>query len=311
MAGWMAIIGSAFIVVAAFEYVGRLRTVQGREAVAESLRDSAQGGLGLPLDDWLQILHVSSLVTAACAAAAGILAWYALRRDRSARVGLAVVALPLFVAGTMTNNLLTAFVAVSAVLLWTQPARDWFDGVTRPEPRPAGWPPLEQTQPRADTPAGAPTESAFEAQPTPAKPAQAARPAAVRWACVATWVGCALTALIAMATGLVVAGEPQPLIDTLRRGAIGPQEQYPDALFLASFYFYLAVVVAVAAATAAVAGFVWRRHDWARILLLVLSCVAVVAGILSGFWGLPAFVTALLTIGLLRRSDVAAWFARR
>ena len=65
MAGWMAIVGSAFIVVAAFEYVGRLRTVQGREAVAESLRDSAQGGLGLPLDDWLQILHVSSLVTAA------------------------------------------------------------------------------------------------------------------------------------------------------------------------------------------------------------------------------------------------------
>jgi hypothetical protein len=54
-----------------------------------------------------------------------------LQRSRGARIALSVLAGPLFVAGMVTGGFMSSVVVASAVMLWFQPARDWFDGVTR------------------------------------------------------------------------------------------------------------------------------------------------------------------------------------
>ena len=51
-----------------------------------------------------------------------------LRRNKQARLWLSVLAGPLFLAGLVTGGFLSSMVAVAVVMLWTRPARDWFDG---------------------------------------------------------------------------------------------------------------------------------------------------------------------------------------
>ena len=48
-----------------------------------------------------------------------------------------MLAVPLFVTGLVTGGFVSSVVAAAAVMLWFQPARDWFDGVVR-EPQPTG-----------------------------------------------------------------------------------------------------------------------------------------------------------------------------
>ena len=75
------------------------------------------------------------MVTAGCATAAGILGYQVLRRSRSARAAVTVLAVPLFLAGMVTGGFITSVVAASAAILWLQPARSWFDGTAPPARR--------------------------------------------------------------------------------------------------------------------------------------------------------------------------------
>ena len=93
-------------------------------------------GTGIGVEEWLSILHTVSLVAAGCATAAAILGWHVLKRSRGARVGLSVVAVPLFFSGLFAGAFLSSMVAVAAALLWTKPSRDWFDGIAATPPRP-------------------------------------------------------------------------------------------------------------------------------------------------------------------------------
>jgi hypothetical protein len=77
-------------------------------------------------------MHGAALVVGACAAAAAILGWFVMQRQKSARVALSIVAVPLFVAGLIAGGFLTSMVAVCAAVLWTKPSRDWFNGLEPP-----------------------------------------------------------------------------------------------------------------------------------------------------------------------------------
>ena len=110
------------------------------------------------------------MVAAGCATAAGILGYQVLRRSKSARLALTVLAAPLFLTGMVTGGFVSSLVAASAVMLWLQPARDWFrtarcrrrdrrrpPGLKRPLP--AAWPAA------AFRPAGVSTGSASRSRP--------------------------------------------------------------------------------------------------------------------------------------------------
>lgn len=128
LAGWMTVSASIFLVIALFESVSALQTLEVREGVEEFLAEPPGSGLSLDVAGALQVMRVVMLVAAACAAAAGVLGIYVLRRDRTARVVLSVLAAILFLTAPLAGGFLAMMVAVSAVLLWSRPANDWFAG---------------------------------------------------------------------------------------------------------------------------------------------------------------------------------------
>ncbi|MFC6287327.1 hypothetical protein ACFP3Q_08240 [Nocardioides sp. GCM10027113] len=128
MAGWLIMVGSALLVVTVFERIGTLRDLETRESIDEFLSTPPGNGLGLDVPAAQQLLEMVSMVAAGCAAAAGILGFHVLRRHRGARLALTLVAIPLFLSGLLVGGFLSSLVAASAVLLWLEPARAWFDG---------------------------------------------------------------------------------------------------------------------------------------------------------------------------------------
>ena len=153
LAAWMIIVGSLLVVVSVVEVITGLRTLDTREGVESFLADAPRE-LGLDVERVLQILRVTALVTAGCASAAAVLGWHVLQRNRGARVGLTVLAVPLFLSGLITGGFMSSLVAAASLLLWLQPARNWFNG----KPAPAvpdqrvAWPPVQasvESQPEA------------------------------------------------------------------------------------------------------------------------------------------------------------------
>lgn len=134
MLGWMIVVGSVLVVVNVFEMIGGIRSLETREMLEEYLTDGPGTQLGWSVETGLQALRATAMVAAACAAAAAVLGWFVLRRNRGARLGLTVIAFPLFVTGVVAGGFMSSLVAASIVLLWVQPSRDWFDGKA---PKPA------------------------------------------------------------------------------------------------------------------------------------------------------------------------------
>lgn len=196
-AGWALVVGGAFVVLSAFESVSSLRSLESREQVEEMLTEPPASGLGLGVEGVLDLMHVLTLVTGACAAAIAVLGWQVLQRNRQARVAVSVLAVPLLVAGTVVGGLVAVVVATAAALLWVQPTRAWFDGVEPPPRRglessrrrpPHPLPPQEggpgpsdagplHGRPPHDGPAGGPTSDERRLAPVgaPGSDEQAAR----------------------------------------------------------------------------------------------------------------------------------------
>ena len=233
MAGWMIMGGSVLVVATVFETITSLNTLETREAVSQFLSEPPGEGLGLDVSGALLVLRTVSMVAAGCAAVAAVLGFHVLRRNRSARLGVTVVAIPLFFTGMVTGGFLSSVVAASALLLWLEPARNWFDGVPAkrvfgasrrrlaaahasvsrataltsalPEQAPATAPRSQQGFGTAAAP------SAVES----GRPER--RPAAVMWACVLTWVLSGTAAVMMALSALVIALQPDLVFEELRR----------------------------------------------------------------------------------------------
>ncbi|HSX66811.1 hypothetical protein, partial [Nocardioides sp.] len=119
VAGWVSMLGSVFLVLGMFDQIARLRSIDSRERIAESLGQPPFRGLGLDLDGALSMLHTVFVVAGALGAAACVLGWFVLQRHKQARLALSVVAVPLFFSGFLSGSIAASFVAVSAMLLWS------------------------------------------------------------------------------------------------------------------------------------------------------------------------------------------------
>jgi hypothetical protein len=323
MAGWMIMGGAVLMVLTVFETITSLNTLETREAVARFLAEPPGQGLGLDVSGALVVLRTVSMIAAACAAMAAVLGFHVLRRNRGARLGVTVLAVPLFFSGAVTGGLLSSVVAFSIALLWLEPSRNWFDGVRpRPEAERAATgerrttPASGSPQPPIPPPASAPRpHQGFGTAPTTA-PQQAVpgqRPAAVLWACVLTWVLSGLAATMMVLSALVIALEPALVFDELRRQnpELGEQGITDRAVQVAT-YVTAGVTVVWALAAVVLAVFVLRRFGWARVALLASAggagAVCLVASLGSLLMVLPAFGCAV-TFSLLLRPEVRAWFA--
>jgi hypothetical protein len=306
LAGWMIMIGSGVVVFSAFERVSDLRSIESRESVSDFLSEPPGDGLGLSVDQMLDLIQVFNLVAAGCATAAAILGFYVLKQSKGARLALSILALPLLVSGLATGGIVSSLVAAAAVMLWVQPARNWFEG--RPPPERPVAPPVTPPPPPADP---------ASPLPLPAPPAGGStvgRPPAVVWACVLTWACCGLVVVGLGVTVLVLLLAPDTLFEELHRQNPELAEQgLSDGEIKAASYLTAGLVIPWALCSVAFAIQAFRRIAWGRRALLISAGVAGGVSLIGMFAStvmvLP-FVATVVTVALLSRPEVRAWFGR-
>ena len=324
MAGWMIMLGSAFVVVTGYEVISGLRSLESREAIEKFLSEPPGDGLGLSVESTLSIMHVSAMVAAGCATAAAVLGFHILKRHRGARIALTVLAVPLFLAGIVTGGFMSSLVAVASVMLWLQPARDWFDGKAAPpvqrapdQHRPV-WPPpvppAEQppADPRAFEGFGQTLTTPVRTDPT--RPVAAVRrPDSLVVAAIITWVFAGF-ALVSSVVGIVVvASSPDVLLDQIAQQNPDLASQgVTDSTLIASTYFMGAVTIAWSALACVCAALMLRRRARAALALMIMAAftaaLCFVATLASIVLAAPA-LAAIVVVAVLRRADVRAWLA--
>jgi hypothetical protein len=307
LAGWLIVIGSVLVVASAFERMSGLHSLETQEAIADFLSQPPGEGLGLSVDGAQSILRVLSLVAGAAAAAAAILGYQVLQRSRSARLWLTVLALPLLVGGMAVFGFLATLVVVSVLMLWLQPAKDWFNGVT--PARPTQQPAVSGGAPQPPSPQAPPPIVNWPAPPPPPR-----RPAAVTAACIVTWVSCGLALGLMALTVLVLLAAPDMVFDEVRRqepdfdqGGL-TEGEVRQAAFVGSAIASLWCLAAIGFAIAAFQGLRW---GWLALLVSAGAAGAASAAVMLGSVVLVLpLAAAAVTVGLLIRPESRTWCRR-
>jgi hypothetical protein len=341
-AGGMIILGSAFLLLTVWESMTGLRGIESREAVEDFLSSSAGSETGLSVEETLQVLRGVATVAGVCAAVTLVLGVYALRGSRPARLGLSVLAVPLFLTGIVAGGFMSSIVAVAIALLWLSPSREWFKGEPIPDrttpsgaQRSAVWPPpLDATRhggssavSSSSSPVAAPLHpgSSDASDSSGATPVQhgtwpdlspepsARRPEGVTVAFVVTLVSAALVLLVTSISVLVMALSPDAMLEeVLRQQPELADQGVTKELLQATTFFMGGIVIAWAAAAIVLAFLTLRRRRAAAQALLVSAVVSAVLCMIGTFASLVLALPALasiITVITLRRPDVKAWLA--
>lgn len=313
--------GSVGVVIGVAEQLSGLYSLETREAVASFLSEPPGDGLGLDVSGALRLLRVALMVVAGCATAAAILGYHALRRSRRARLGLTVLAAPLFLGGLATGGFLTSLVAAASLLLWLGPSGDWFRaaggaGAAATTPRPQQ--PTATPDPWAgNRPVPPPAESwtAPPAAPAPVRRPPTAprrRPDSLIWACVLTWAFSSAMLLMMLATVLLLASDAGIVVDELRRQGRDVSGVDLDLLRSAT-YVTVGIGALWAVGAMVLAAVAYRGAGWGRVGLVVSAVACAVLCLLASVTSLLALlpgVVCLVTVVLLNRPEVRAWFRR-
>ncbi|MBZ5738309.1 hypothetical protein [Nocardioides mangrovi] len=330
LAAWLIMGGSIAVVLLVFDRLTGLQTLETRESVESFLSEPPGSDLGVGVDGVLSVIRTLGMVAAGCATAAAILGYQVLRRSRSARLAVTVLAVPLFVAGMVTGGFVPALVAASALMLWLQPARDWFSDnpPVREAPAPPVAPPMPSVPPafRAPPPgAQPPAPPSHPGLPPRVWPApyagtpgdaSAPRPSAVVWSCVLTWICTGVTAAGAGISALAFALEPDLILDEARRQSPELADRgITDTMLMTTTYVMLGFVVAWCLAAATLAVLTFRRIGWARIVLVVSASVTIAVSLLGtamgGFLLVLPLLASVVTVAFLLRPDVRDYPADR
>lgn len=333
LAASLIMLGSVAVVLAVFQRISELQSLETKAAVERFLAAPPGSDLGLGVQGVLDALHLIAMVAGGCAAAAAILGYQVLQRSRGARLGLSVLALPLFVSGLATGGFMSSIVVASAVMLWFQPARDWFNGIAReagprrPDPTvqrssppapaaPSSTDPSSQPTPPSGPPSGpssVPVERPPEAGPRAVPgfgavgpdaqvvigPQQAsggrgaARPGAVTLACLVTWAFASLAVLVVASSLIVLATNPDLIFDEVRKNPDLADQGISDQLLVRATYVTGGLMILWALVAMLLAALTFRRQGWARLPLVVSSAVC------AGLCFLGTFGQVLMAIPLM------------
>ncbi|HEU4811166.1 MAG TPA: hypothetical protein VFT00_03400 [Nocardioides sp.] len=328
LAAWLIMLGSAFVVLTVFERVTGLHSLESQEAVSKFLSEPPGSDLGLGMQSVLDILHAVALAAGACAAAAAVLGFYVLQGSRGARLGLALLALPLFLSGLVAGGFMSSVVVASSVMLWFQPARDWFNGVTREPLRTETSATSAATGPRAFPGFGSGPTPGVQAPTVPADGASApadqasgkvaragVRPSAVVWACALTWVFATLAVAVMASSIAVLAANPELVFDELR--SQNPElvrQGLSDDLIVRITYVMGGIVIIWSLLAILFSALTFQRVSWARVALVVSASASAglcLVGTLGQVLLVLPLAASVVTLSLLVRPDVRAWFNPR
>jgi hypothetical protein len=338
----IVMVGSVFVVLMMWDRIAGLHTLDSRTGLQSFLHDTNLDSSGLTVADLMVTVKVLAMVAAGCATAMVILGWQTLQRSRSARLGLAILAVPLFVTGLATDGIVSSGVAAAVLTLWLGPARTWFSDAPTPAPdaTTAGQttspsifrappPPTSRQTPNRPVPPTSthpsarewapPTATAYDVRSAPHRVARAdvrrARPQQLVLACLLTWSCASLIALVLAGSMVMLAADNQTLLDRMHEQDPQLAEQgISDHTVLVIVFVMCAVLMAWALASAAFAALLFRGHHWAWYALTISASGAAVVcllGVLGSVVVLIPLAAILATIGFLTRPDVRAWAAGR
>lgn len=334
LAGWIVVIGSIAVVFSSFEAMAGIRSLETRESVREFLSEPPGDALGLSVQAGVSWLHALTMVAAGSATATAILGGYALRRSRSARIGLTVAAVPLLLSGLFAGGFMPTVVAVASVMLWGQPARDWFAGrkPDREGARPTEAAAVTGRSDRLESSgtAGAPGAPTVTADPPSTEPQAwsgfgdprssgperpGGRPVAVLVACTLTWIFSGITLAMTAASMILIAADRDLVLEQLYAQNPELAEQgLGEDMVVAVVHVTGALAITWAIAAIVLAVLAYRRVAWARIALMVSAGCAAVLSLVGAITSLSLIVLLLactLTISSLLRPEVRAWYAAR
>lgn len=330
VAGWAIAIASVLLVVAVFDTMGRLESVDMRERLTGTVTSGSARDLGLSVADAIEILRWCLYVSGVAAAASGILGVFVLQRNRGARIGLTVAAVSIVLTASFTGDFpafLGMLIGAGTALLWTRPARDWFAGrpitVRRPAPGPERGQfqstppsrPLDWTPPavgRAQPPPMPGWGQVPIASPWPGMaPGQVVtsdRPAQVRLACILTWVFSGLTALGYLAVLIALTVDSNALIDRLKESPSW-QSSFDEETVVTVAAVVSVVFVVWSLAAGLLAVLAWRRVRWAWLLLVVSASIAGLVCVLAFPFSVPHLAAIGASAGMLMRRPTRDWYA--
>jgi hypothetical protein len=340
----IVMVGSVFVVLAVWDRIAGLHTIDTREALRPWLDDPLMKKSGVTMSDLLATVKVISMIAGACAAAMAVLGFQTLRRSRSARLVMSVLAVPMFLAGLAADGIFSSGVAAAVATLWFGPARAWFqDGPAtekadrpaapaaprstppvpapsqgpspeRPPPNPGWLEPPSSSQPSPGTPYvwAPPPTSAYDA---PRPPRSSTRPNALLGACLLVWTFCLMTALLVGGSLAVLATDSATVLDRMHEQDPRLAERgFSDHDLLVIGYVTGSLVIVWSLAAGALAVVVFLRHRWAWYALLVSTIGVVMLTLLATFGFILVLVplaAAVTTLALLVRPEVKAWLVSR
>jgi hypothetical protein len=133
----------------------------------------------------------------------------------------------------------------------------------------------------------------------------------VRIACVLTGVFSVVVGLVLIAVMVVLAREGAELIDAATTGpALERAGLSPDSV-VPVMWVTLVMALGWSVAGALLAWFTWRRHDWARYLLVTSAIAALIVASAAFPVGLVVQAACVAVVVLLFSAPSRAWFAER
>lgn len=150
VAGVQIVVGSALVIILAFNGMAQLQSTQMREILTELLASEQAATLNLTVESARELVKYTLLVSGGFAAVALVLGIFVMRRDRASRLVLTIMGgliVVVTVLGGPAAWVIAAYALISVLLLWTKAARAWFSpaqtGAAGPGPAApgAGWPP--------------------------------------------------------------------------------------------------------------------------------------------------------------------------
>jgi len=315
LAGALVVGGSVGVVAAVAEQLAGLQSLETREQVTEFLSRPPGSDLGMGVPTALSTLRVVLMVLAGLTTTSAILGWHALRGSTRARLALTVLAVPIFLGGLAVGGFLTSLVAGGAALMWVGPSALWFRGEKVPErpTAPERPRPLPERRPSATGRPGTTLQAERPATSHAAQRPVTERPDALVWACVLTWAFSILAVVAMAASAVLMASNPDLVVDELRRQGSAVDGTDPADLARA-IYVSTAVVGGWALLSSVLAVLAYRGLAWARGALLAAVVVAAVVSLFGAVYSLLMVVPAgatIATIALLNRPEVRAWFRHR
>jgi hypothetical protein len=149
------------------------------------------------------------------------------------------------------------------------------------------------------------------APPAYAEPRGSAVPVTVKVACILTWVFSGMVALMyaGMLVALVVAQDR--IVDYVVQQPAWQRSELEQGVLVPVLWVGCLMFLGWSLGACLLARFTWRRHNWARWLLLASAGATVVAALFAFPVGLLHQLAAVLTIAGLLSAAARTWFAPR